>query len=63
MATFEVDARDMVRERMSLAVSLGRCNQLKIRFWLGFHLLRLVAWVMWIDNIEIVEIVTENNES
>ena len=50
MATLEVDMEDIAR-RIGITVNLRGLTQWKLRVWIGTQLIRLAAWVMWV-NIE-----------
>ena len=48
MATFEADAKDIARQ-LDITVKLRGLARWKVRAWLGVQLIRLAAWIMWVN--------------
>lgn len=49
----EVDIKDLSK-RVTVSVTLWNIKQWRVRIWLGKILIRLAAWVMWV-NVEFEE--------
>jgi hypothetical protein len=49
----EFDAKEL-GGRVTMVVTIRRYNQWCFRIWLGVKLIRLAAWIMWM-NVEIEE--------
>jgi hypothetical protein len=43
-----IDARDVAR-RFTLVTKTKRYHEWQFRIWLGLYLIRIAAWIMWID--------------
>ena len=48
MATLEGDMQT-IANRLEITVNLRGMTQWKVRVWLGVQLIRLAAWIMWVN--------------
>jgi len=45
-----LDTKRLIQDQnMTLNVKIYNLNQWRWRLWLGKHIIRLAAWVMWMD--------------